>query len=84
MSRKQVEESLHDLGVGFIEFPAYSEDSAYSDLIKIGEESDHWYCGPGSVNVAVRFETGTNRRVLEDPSDTVKGLALFKLFEDCM
>jgi len=84
MSRKQVEEFLHMREEEFTRFPAYREDSAYADLVKIGEEKDGWYCGPGSVNVAIRFETATNRRVLEDPSDTVTGVALFKLFQDCM
>jgi hypothetical protein len=84
MSRRQLEESLRSRGVEFGGFPAYSEDSAYADLVKIGEEEGGLGCGPGSVNVAIRFETGTNRRAQEDPSDTVKGVTVFKLFEDCM
>ena len=84
MSRRQVEELLHRRGIGFVGFPAYSEDSAYADLVKIGEEKIGWYCGPGSVNVAIRFETATNRRSLQNPSDNVKRVTLFKLFQDCM
>ncbi|MGD0628279.1 MAG: hypothetical protein ABR987_02945 [Terracidiphilus sp.] len=84
ISRRQVEGLLHKRGDRFIGFPAYSEDSAYADLIKIAEEKDGWYCGPGSVNVAIRFETATNRRSSQDPSDNVKGVTLFKLFQDCM
>jgi hypothetical protein len=84
MPRRQVEGLLHKRGVGFVGFPANSEDSAYADLVKIGEEKLGWYCGPGSVNVAIRFETATNGRSLQDPSDTVKRVTLFKLFQDCM
>ena len=84
MSRMQVDQFLHGRGVGFFGYPAYSEDSAYADLVKIGEERIGWYCGPGSVSVAIRFETATNRRSLQDPSDTVKRVTLFKLFQDCM
>jgi hypothetical protein len=84
MSRKQAEEFLHKQGMAFIGFPAYSDDSAYADLVKIGEEKVGWYCGPGSVNVAIRFETATGRQTLEDPSDTVTGVSLFKLFQDCL
>jgi hypothetical protein len=84
MSRRQVEESLRSRGVEFGGFPAYSEDSADADLVKIGEEKGGLGCGPGSVNVAVRFETGTNRRSSEDPADTVKGVTLFTIFLDCM
>jgi hypothetical protein len=84
MSRKRAEEFLHKQGMAFIGFPAYSDDSAYADLVKIGEEKVGWYCGPGSVNVAIRFETATGRQTLEDPSDTVTGVSLFKLFQDCL
>lgn len=84
MPRRQVEEILRGRGTAFRGFPAFSEDTAYAEMIKIGEERDAWYCGPSSVNVAIRFQTATNRRALEDPSDIVTGLSLFTLSEDCM
>ena len=84
MSRSHVEEYLRNREVKFIGFPAYSEDSAYADLVKIGEEKGGLGCGPGSVNAAIRFETGTNRRALQDESDTVKGVTVFELFDNCM
>jgi hypothetical protein len=83
-TRQQVEESLRTRGVAFFSFPAFSEDSAYADLVTIGEEKGGPGCGPGSVNVAIRFQTGTNRRTQGDPVDTVSRLDLFKLFKNCL
>jgi hypothetical protein len=83
-TRQQVEESLRTRGVAFFGFPAFGEDSAYADLVTIGEEKGGPGCGPGSVNIAIRFQTGTNHRAGADPADSVSRLDLFKLFQNCM
>jgi hypothetical protein len=84
MQRKQVEDYLQGKHISFFGFPAYSDDSSYAELIKIGEEKGGWYCGPASVYVAIEFETATDRRVLEDPSDTLTKISLFTYSDDCM
>ncbi len=83
-TRQKVEDSLRSRGVAFFGFPAFSEDSAYADLVAIGQEKGGPGSGPGSVNVTIRFQTGANRRVYADPADTVSRLELFKLFQNCM
>ena len=44
-------------------------EHTFSDVVKIGEELEPWYCSRTFVCIEFQFSSGTNHQVRSDPSD---------------
>jgi hypothetical protein len=88
MTRKDVEEQLRVKGASFRQRCCTEDRSAFSDLVKVGEEDVPWYCSEWPVYVAFEF-VATELNKLQLPfkpaaSDVLKKVELVSNGEGCL
>jgi hypothetical protein len=59
--------------------------TAYSDLIKVGQENPPWYCSENYVYVAFEFTATEPHQLVEaHPSDSLRKVSIFRQLSGCL
>ena len=87
MTRKNVEDYLRSKGVSFFQESGTvsTDDSALSDLAKIGEEKHPWYCSEHNVYLAFHFTADHPQGLFpHSDTDTLKTITVYHQLEGCL
>ena len=86
MTRKSVEDYLHEKAITYQTMCCVDERSAYADLVKIGKEKHPWYCSEHNVYIAFQFidDPHEGLRISGRDSDKLKSITIYHWLEGCL